>query len=272
MYQVVVCEVSVCDVLVWCGVVVVWCLWCGVVYDDVTVVFILSQSLINDTDYCFHVMHSYFTSTNATHLENEEIADSTNRIDFDENKNEKAIIPDMPSLPTWNDSEKQSTFEEEKQNENSPTDSASMNFPTLASRPGKILSNALDITDRTSELTFEDDKKPSDYNGSSSSVTKKPRKVLKLQNGSKTAPLSTAGTPLSGLNKFIYKPSCKNNPKDDKEIISVVDSQEVIDSGYLSDGEESTDTDTPLRRKESHKVRNGLLINNNDNAITVEPR
>lgn len=192
---------------------------------------------------------SYFSSTVDTKVETKKMDDC-----------DRTNTPNMPLLPTWCRSEHQSpSGDNEEQKENSPSDSTSFNFPQRSASPGKVLSNALNSNVKVEDFTIEHNDPKTSYNNTaddrSLSTTSKHFKLVKAQNEPRTASYDkpSVATPLKGLNKFVYKP--KGKSIEDKDLVlnsASQDSAEGLDSGYISDGEETTDVDTPPERQKDY--------------------
>jgi hypothetical protein len=162
-----------------------------------------------------------------------------------------ALDVGTPCLPAWKYDETDTNDVSESEKENSPT-------PENTSAPMSCSSAAAAEHMEDTSLLIDDPQTSSTSDSSvdtTTGVTNKMKRLLNLKSSQNSLKMPTSrkrSTPMTALHKFTYQPklgtSMESSTYDDggnEALESLPLTQEVIDSGYLSDEEESTDADTP---------------------------
>lgn len=170
-------------------------------------------------------------------------------------------LDDIPCLPSWKNGESDTNDSSEEEKENSPTPEnaspptssfaiSSSNCTTLQREEGTEPMENCSQPIVDSQRSLESD------SSLDTGVSSKVKRVLNLNNSEnnlhKQLPASCKNTTsISSLHRFNYQPKKRTSTDDastnggNESMGSLPSTQEAVDSGYLSDDEESTHADTP---------------------------
>lgn len=235
-------------------------------------------------------MRSYFKTEDVDNVTEQEDLDTDDHSTLDQlahdektsdnlvNQASAKKLDDTPCLPSWKHEESDINGSSEEEKENSPTPE-NVSTPTLSCDISSYKCTSLEseeemeLIEDSSQPIADSQRSLKSDSSVDTAVTSKMKRILNpnsSENNPKLPSVCQNSASLSGLHKFTYQPKKKASKESISRISDVSTNersesvgslpltQDVVDSGYLSDEEASTDADTPS--ESSQDVVKGLSV------------